>query len=577
MEQIVAKELKHTYKSDEEKLHVALDGVTLSVRKGSFVAVLGHNGSGKSTFAKHINVLLPVQEGELYVDEMDARVEENLWEIRRRAGMVFQNPDNQIVATIVEEDVAFGPENLGVPQPEIVERVQDSLRTVGMTGFEKRAPHMLSGGQKQRIAIAGVLAMHPDILVFDEPTAMLDPQGRGEVMATIRKLNKEQGKTIVFITHYMEEVAEADEVFVMQRGKLIAQGTPQEVFAQDAILKEAGLMPPLASQLYLDLKRDGMDLGECPVTLERAAQLLGNRCWNSAAFCAPQNRAPQGEPVMQIKGLNYTYGTGTPFEVQALKDINLDFYEGEFVGIIGHTGCGKTTLIQQIDGLMKPDGGEIRICGEDINAHGYDRKKLRRQVGMVFQYPEYQLFEETVARDIAFGPLKAGLSEEEAEQRVRMALELMELDYEGIKDVSPFDLSGGQKRKVAIAGVLALQPRILILDEPIAGLDPVAREEFMRLLRRLNEAGTTILMISHNMDGLCDYASRVLVMRSGEVRMDGTPHEIFADVEALREQRLGVSEARMMAYLLREQGCAQNIITKDELVHFLIAEEMRDD
>ena len=252
----------------------ALDGVTLSVRKGEFVAVLGHNGSGKSTFAKHINVLLQAQEGRLVVAGFDTVEEGNLWEIRSRAGMVFQNPDNQIVSTIVEEDVAFGPENLGVPQPEIRERVYEALGAVGMRGFEKRAPHMLSGGQKQRVAIAGVLAMHPDIIVFDEPTAMLDPQGRAEVMETIRFLNKQQGKTVVLITHYMEEASEADRVFIMTDGKITDKGTPREVFSHSEKLKEAGLLPPLATQVYQELKQAGIALGRCPVTLQELVEEL---------------------------------------------------------------------------------------------------------------------------------------------------------------------------------------------------------------------------------------------------------------------------------------------------------------
>ncbi len=272
---IEAKNLKYSYPAVEgEQAKEALNGVSLAVKKGDFVAILGHNGSGKSTFAKHINVLLKAKEGTLTVAGFDAAEEKNVWEIRRNAGMVFQNPDNQIVSTIVEEDVAFGPENLGVPQQEIGQRVHEALLAVGMTGFEKRAPHMLSGGQKQRIAIAGVLAMHPDIIVFDEPTAMLDPQGRKEVMDTIKYLNKEQGKTVILITHYMEEASEADWVFVMTDGVVTDEGTPREVFSHKEKLSEAGLMPPLATQVYQDLKEKGIDLGICPVTLEELVDEL---------------------------------------------------------------------------------------------------------------------------------------------------------------------------------------------------------------------------------------------------------------------------------------------------------------
>ena len=271
---------------------------------------------------------------------------------------------------------------------------------------------------------------------------------------------------------------------------------------------------------------------------------------------------------LSVKKLNYFYMTGTPFEVQALKDVSLDVSDGEFVGIIGHTGCGKSTLIQLMAGLLKPASGTVRVNGRDINASGYDRKLLRRTLGVVFQYPEYQLFEETVGKDVAFGPLKAGMTEAEAEKNVDTALELVGFEPAKIKPLSPFDLSGGQKRKVAIAGVLAMDPQILILDEPIAGLDPLGREQFMQLVKKLNDCGVTIIMISHNMDGLADYASRIIAMDHGELYADGTPKEVFADLDKLKKVGLGASEAREAAAMLKERGwdIPSDIIKKDELV-----------
>lgn len=265
---VKAVDLYYSYMIDEEHSQQALDGVSLDIKEGEFVAILGHNGSGKSTFARHINVLLNTQKGELFVLGLDAKNENNTWDIRSHAGMVFQNPDNQIVSSIVEEDVAFGPENLGIPSKEIRTRVDDALAAVEMSGFNERAPHMLSGGQKQRIAIAGVLAMHPDIIIFDEPTAMLDPQGRGEVMKVIYKLNKEMGKTVILITHYMEEAAQCDKVFVMDEGKITDSGTPEQVFSHREILEKAGLMPPHASLIADKLAENGIELRKYPVTLD---------------------------------------------------------------------------------------------------------------------------------------------------------------------------------------------------------------------------------------------------------------------------------------------------------------------
>ena len=262
---IVAKELVFEYVSHNEQGEIdsryrAINGVDLDVKEGEFIVVLGHNGSGKSTLAKHINALLNPTEGTLLVKGLDTCKEENIWEVRQTAGMVFQNPDNQIIATIVEEDVAFGPENLGVESSQIRERVDESLEIVGMTKYKNHSPNKLSGGQKQRIAIAGVLAMRPKCIIFDEPTAMLDPSGRKEVMKTVEKLNREEKITIVHITHYMEEAINADRVIVMEKGKIILQGTPKEVFVNVELLKEIGLDVPQMTELAYYLRKEGIDV-----------------------------------------------------------------------------------------------------------------------------------------------------------------------------------------------------------------------------------------------------------------------------------------------------------------------------
>lgn len=255
-----------------------------------------------------------------------------------------------------------------------------------------------------------------------------------------------------------------------------------------------------------------------------------------------------------VKNLSYTYMPGTPFEHQALKNVSFEIADGEFVGIIGHTGSGKSTLIQVISGLLDGAEGQVLINGVDYMAKKADRKQLRRTLGVVFQYPEYQLFEETVEKDVAYGPRKMGVPESELAGRVRVALEHVGIDYELYKDKSPFSLSGGQKRKIAIAGVLAMEPSILILDEPIAGLDPMGRENFMQLARDLNETGITILMISHNMDNLAEYAGRVLAMNGGELYLNGTPREVFAQEEKLVAAGLDLPEAAKLAGQLRERG-----------------------
>ncbi len=270
---LTAEGVTYAYAQDEGLYTLALKGVDITVKEGEFVALVGHNGSGKSTFAKLINGLSLPKEGKVYIYDMDTADEDKLYDIRRTAGMVFQNPDNQLVATVVDEDVAFGPENIGVPHDEIVERVNEALETVHMTEFAKRAPHMLSGGQKQRVAIAGALALKPGLIVFDEATAMLDPKGRAEVMQTIQKLN-ESGMTIIFITHFMEEAALADRVFVMADGFIIKQGTPEEVLSDIPTLKKASLLPPFAAELADELKSAGMDLKDNIITTEELVEEL---------------------------------------------------------------------------------------------------------------------------------------------------------------------------------------------------------------------------------------------------------------------------------------------------------------
>lgn len=271
---IECKNVVYNYEKNGEETKVAVDGVNLKISKGEFVVVLGHNGSGKSTLAKHMNALLIPTKGTVSVLGMDSRDPENVWKIRNKAGMVFQNPDNQLVATIVEEDVAFGPENLGIEPSEIRERVDDSLKKVNMYEFRKQAPHLLSGGQKQRIAIAGILAMRPECIIFDEPTAMLDPSGRKEVIDTIKEMNSRYGITIVLITHYMEEAVEADRIVVMDNGKIVMEGSPREIFSNVPKMKEIGLDVPQVTELAYELRKSGVNIASDILTINEMVDAI---------------------------------------------------------------------------------------------------------------------------------------------------------------------------------------------------------------------------------------------------------------------------------------------------------------
>ena len=546
---------------------LAIDHVNLEVAEGEFLAILGRNGSGKSTFAKLLNALQLPTSGELIVDGITPASEDDCYEVRKSCGMVFQNPDNQIVTTIVEEDCAFGLENLGTPPEEIRSRVDEALHSVGMTEFAQASPSMLSGGQKQRVAVAGVLAMRPRIIVFDESTAMLDPIGRRDVFALARRLNVEEGITVVWITHFMEEAALADRLAVMDGGRIALQGTPRVVFAQAEKVLSLGLDVPEMMKLARMLREAGVRLPEGLMTVNEMAVELCRKKPHSKAdkpFAVSNEQAPApeheasvavgGSSAIQVNGLTHVYMPGTPFEARALNDVSFDIREGEFIGIIGHTGSGKSTLISHLNGLERSEAGVVRVKGTDLGTKGTDLIAIRRQVGLVFQYPEYQLFEETVAKDVAFGPTNLGLDKDEIDRRVALALRQVGLDPDEVGEKSPFELSGGQKRRVAIAGVLAMQPSILILDEPAAGLDPVGRRDMLELIRGIHETGVTVIMVSHSMDDVGRLCDRLFVLNRGEIAYSGAPSEVFVHEGRLHDIGLDVPESAKLAHRLRDAG-----------------------
>ncbi len=535
----------------------ALINVNLSVPDGQFLAVLGHNGCGKSTLAKHFNAILAPTSGKVLVNGLDTADEDKLFDIRRTVGMVFQNPDNQLVATIVEEDVAFAPENLGVPPKEIRERVDDALKQVDMYEFREHAPHQLSGGQKQRVAIAGIIAMQPRCIVMDEPTAMLDPKGRKEVMQTIKRLNREHGITVILITHYMEEAAQADRVVVMDKGAIIMDDEPHKIFAREKELRAVGLDVPQVTELCFMLKESGADISteiifedECAKAI--AALPLRRKTAVISEEAAVVN-AEKTEEAVRLENVTYKYSIGTPFEKTAVDDVSLTINRGEFIGIIGHTGSGKSTLIQHLNGLIKPTFGTVFVDSQDIHAKDVKIRDIRFKVGIVFQYSEHQLFEETVAKDIAYGPKNMGLSDEEIEKRVKEAAESMGITH--LLEKSPFELSGGQQRRVALAGVLAMNPETLILDEPAAGLDPKGRNKILALIKQYHEkSGKTVLLISHSMEDIVKFAEKVLVMNKGKLFCFDYTDNVFKNTEKLVSIGLDVPQITRLSHKLKNFG-----------------------
>lgn len=567
-----------------------LKGVELTIKKGEFIALLGRNGSGKTTFSKQLNAILRPSEGTVTVDEMGTRDAEKLYEIRQHVGMVFQNPDNQMVAANVEEEVAFGPENLGMESDTIVARVKQALEQVRMWKRRKTAPNHLSGGQKQRIAIAGILAMHPDYIVLDEPTAMLDPKGRKEVMEALQRLNQEQEMTVILITHDMEEAALASRVILLADGQVRFDGTPEDFFGEDALLAEMGMEAPLSYRVRKLIDSDVFEkkIGDARVEeatidkREKAAEYdKTGREWEASSELVDKKKNKKAEAetdeknqaLLSLQHVSYIYSPGTAYEKVALDDVNLSLGKGEIVGLAGHTGSGKSTMIQLLNGLLKPTSGTVTFEGKDIHAKGYSGNYLRSKVGMVFQYPEHQMICDTVWEDVAFGPSKQGLTGEACETRVEEALRFVDLP-EKYYQASPLQLSGGQKRRVAIAGVLAMHPEYIILDEPAAGLDAAGKREIFDRIRRMSrEQGIGVLLVSHSMEDLAEYADRIIVLDDGKKILDDRPAQVFAERETLETCGLDVPEAVKFADRLRAEGYAipQTVIREEELLETLRA------
>ncbi len=565
-----------------------LKGVDITIKKGEFIALLGRNGSGKTTFSKQLNAILRPSEGTVTVDEMGTKDADKLYEIRQRVGMVFQNPDNQMVAANVEEEVAFGPENLGMESDTIVARVKQALEQVRMWKRRKTAPNHLSGGQKQRIAIAGILAMHPDYIVLDEPTAMLDPKGRKEVMEALQRLNQEQEMTVILITHDMEEAALASRVILLADGQMRFDGRPEKFFGADALLAEMGMEAPLSYRVRKLIDSDVFEkkIGDARVeeaTIDKREKVAEydktGREWEASSELVDKKKNKKAEAetdeknqdLLSLQHVSYIYSPGTAYEKVALDDVNLSLGKGEIVGLAGHTGSGKSTMIQLLNGLLKPTSGTVTFEGKDIHAKGYSGNYLRSKVGMVFQYPEHQMICDTVWEDVAFGPSKQGLTGEACETRVEEALRFVDLP-EKYYQASPLQLSGGQKRRVAIAGVLAMHPEYIILDEPAAGLDATGKREIFDRIRRMSrEQGIGVLLVSHSMEDLAEYADRIIVLDDGKKILDDRPAQVFAKRETLADCGLDVPETVKLADKLRANGyqIPQNVIREKELLDYL--------
>jgi energy-coupling factor transport system ATP-binding protein len=521
--------VSYRYRAGER---MALADIDLSVKRGEIIGIVGPTGAGKTTLCLAMNGIVPqFFGGEFYgavhIADLDA-IETPTSQLAHHVGMVFEDPDTQITATTVAEEVAFALENLKVPTPEIVRRVGEALGAVGLAGHEAKHPANLSGGQKQRLSIASALALSPDIIVLDEPTSQLDPVATAEVFAILRRLNQVNGLTVVVASHASEELAEiADRILLLADGRIVAEGPPEAVFSQTAKLRTLKVRPP-------DIVRSFEVLARCaakapvaerhPVTMAAAREAYVDYPLlvpSAPAMPATSPAMTASGTALAVEGLTHVYPDGT----QALRGVDLSVAQGEFLGIAGRNGSGKSTLVRHFLRLLVPTSGTVRVGGGDIAE--LKVSDLAQRIGYVSQNAHQQIFCDSVAKEVGFALSMMGRPKSEIDARVAQALDSMELAWAA--DRHPISLSRGDRLRVVIAAVLALEPQILIFDEPTTGQDWRGSTAIVEMLRTLNRLGKTTVLITHHLYLLPGFVERLVVMDAGKIVLDGPLRDVFYD------------------------------------------------
>lgn len=576
---ILIQNLYYTYpplRAGHEPLPV-LRGVNLAVARGEFVALLGRVGAGKTTLCMTLNGLVPhvtggVFRGDVSVLGLNTK-RQAVPDLARSVGLVFQDPESQIVQMRVEDEVAFGCENLGIPPAEIEERVTWALSSVGLAEYRDRSSLLLSGGEKQRVAIAAMLAMRPQVLVLDEPTASLDPAGKSAVFKVLAELRDRHEMTIIMATQELERVARfADRVLALHQGQIGLDGSPDDIFQQVARLREWGIGAPQMSELgYLLTQRTRrtyhfIGMADAYKELRRQARKIHMHKYRAAepARSAPSQQPLSDRPQIDVQGVSHIYGDGTV----ALRNVNLGLYPGEFVALLGPNGSGKTTLAKHFNGLLKPTQGRVLVELRDTRTTRI--ADLARHVGYAFQNPDHQIFAPTVQEEIAFGPRTQELPRAIVTQRVAEALDRFRLvPY---ADMPPAVLGFGQRRQVALAAIIASSPKALILDEPTGGLDWRSQQEFMEIVAGFNTLGRTVVLITHDMRLVAEYATRAVVLLGGHIIFDGAPQALFGHAEILDRAGLALPPVTRLANRLSPFGMAPGVLT---LAEFALAWSIR--
>lgn len=558
------------YKYPDNKSET-LNCLNFKINKGEFIGVMGRTGSGKTTSLMLLNGLIPhFFEGEfngsVIVNTMNTQ-RYRVQTLARFVGLVMQDPETQIFGITVEKDVAFGPSNLNYGKEKIEELIKKSLESVGLKGFEKRITTELSGGEKQRLAIAGVLAMEPEIIVLDEPTSELDPTGRIEIYQLLSEIRTKENVTVIISGHDSEEMLTfLDRIIVLDNGKIAWQGNPQILFKDVALTDKFGIKPIETAEISSALVENNIiDHEKIFSNIDKFFQFISHNFNNISKNSEVQKTSTEkilNKKVIEINDLSFGYRKGET----ALNNINLRFFKGEFVALIGKNGAGKTTFSKLLNGLLRPSSGQVLINGRDIKS--VSTSELSREIGYVFQNPDHQIFSASVKEEIEYGLKNMNLQADVIKERVTRVLEFVELkNYE---NRHPFTLGKGERQKLAVASILAMEPSILVIDEPTTGQDWDGTKRMMTMMQELNKKGHTILAITHNLRLAAEYADRIVVFSGGNVVLDGTPEEVFSQREILESASITPPDSVILGEQLKKIGFNKHLLTVEEIKKQLI-------
>lgn len=550
----------------ENGISDTLKKLNFNIEKGEFVGLMGRTGAGKTTTLMLLNGLIPhffegEFEGKIIANTMNTS-RYRIQTLARFIGLVTQDPETQIFGITVEKDVAFGPSNLAYDKDKIKELVGKSLNAVGLSGYEKRITTELSGGEKQRLAIAGVLAMEPEILVLDEPTSELDPVGRREIYKLLSDLRKNSGVTTLISGHDSEEMLEfTDRVICLDNGSIVWDGKPSALFKDVELIEKLGIRPPEAAEISTYLVKKNIlppksvfiNNDEFTRYFSAGNKFEDNRNGNNTTIITNDGDVA----AIEAKNLSYIYSKGKP----ALQNVNIKIHKGEFIALIGKNGAGKTTFSKHLNGLYRPTDGEILINGKNIS--GIPTSELSREVGYVFQNPDHQIFAATVWDEVEFGLKNMSIGVEERNKRITDALEFVGL--EGFRDRHPFMLGKGERQKLAVATILAMEPEILVIDEPTTGQDWDGTKRMMTMMEKLHMKGHTILAITHNMRLAAEYADRIIVFSNGRVVLDGTPENVFYQQEILKAASVTPPDSVLIGGQFRNHGLKKYPVTVKDI------------